>query len=596
MFKLRFRLISIVMLTILSVLAGLGIAIGQLFKEFHLDYTTERLQNDADLVSYLIEEDRLIDRDIQSFTNDVSQELDVRITIILMDGEVIGESSTDPSLMENHLKRPEIAELLEGNTSREIRYSETVDNELLYLAVPIMDGEEMVGIVRLGLPTSDIQEMNKQIWMVLIISFSLAAAVIFLVIYRVTSQMIRPIESVTDVANELAKGNFKARTVEGEQDEIGQLTKSVNVLASNLEHITKRHQLQKERMETLIENMGSGLILINMRGDISLINKTCRDIFNENTDKWDHQLYHDVIENKEITQLIQSVFMSEEKVQKQLTFEEHFELKYYDVHGAPVISHNGSFKGVAIVMHDITELKKLEQVRKDFVANVSHELKTPVTSIKGFSETLLDGAMYDEQFREKFLRIILKESERLQGLIHDLLELSKIEQQFFRLNLSRIKLAEAVEEAMTLLKDKSEEKSIELHLRVTGDTVVDGDFQRIKQIAINLINNAITYTPEHGRIDVLVKEERDQVVWSVSDTGIGITEQELHRIFERFYRVDRARSRNSGGTGLGLAIVKHLVEAHHAKIDVKSKVGEGTTFTLIFAKKQKEEWQRILEE
>ncbi len=573
-----------VMITVLIVLAGLGIVIGQLFKSFHMEYLTERLANDADLVSYLIEEDHLLDGDIQSFTKDVSNELEVRVTIIRPDGNVIGESEGSPGSMENHSERPEIRAIIDGELGTEIRYSTTIGQELLYHAVPILEGEEVIGYVRLGLATANIHEMNRSIWMVLIISFSLAAIVIFLITLRITSQMIRPIENVTGVANELAKGNFKARTLEGNQDEIGQLTKSVNVLAQNLDHITKRHQLQKERMETLIENMGSGLILINMRGDISLINKTCRDIFEENTDTWDHQLYHEKIKHKEIIKIIQTVFLTEEKQRNQVTIVHQLETKYYDVQGAPVISYRGSLKGIALVLHDITELKKLEQVRKDFVANVSHELKTPVTSIKGFSETLLDGAMNDEAFREKFLRIIWKESERLQGLIHDLLELSKIEQNYFKLNITKVNLTQATEDVVDLLKKKADQKDISLNVQTEGHCEIAGDQERIKQIAINLINNSITYTPSGGKIDIIINGKEDSVQWEIHDTGIGISEKEIPRIFERFYRVDRARSRNSGGTGLGLAIVKHLVEAHDAKIQVESVVGEGTSFILTFSR------------
>ncbi|GAF64347.1 hypothetical protein BTS2_1239 [Bacillus sp. TS-2] len=584
MFKFRFRLMASVMITVLIVLAGLGIVIGQLFKSFHMEYLTERLANDADLVSYLIEEDHLLDGDIQSFTKDVSNELEVRVTIIRPDGDVIGESEGSPGSMENHSERPEIRAIIDGELGTEIRYSTTIGQELLYHAVPILEGEEVIGYVRLGLATANIHEMNRSIWMVLIISFSLAAIVIFLITLRITSQMIRPIENVTGVANELAKGNFKARTLEGNQDEIGQLTKSVNVLAQNLDHITKRHQLQKERMETLIENMGSGLILINMRGDISLINKTCRDIFEENTDTWDHQLYHEKIKHKEIIKIIQTVFLTEEKQRNQVTIVHQLETKYYDVQGAPVISYRGSLKGIALVLHDITELKKLEQVRKDFVANVSHELKTPVTSIKGFSETLLDGAMNDEAFREKFLRIIWKESERLQGLIHDLLELSKIEQNYFKLNVTKVNLTQATEDVVDLLKKKADQKDISLNVQTEGHCEIVGDQERIKQIAINLINNSITYTPSGGKIDIIINGKEDSVQWEIHDTGIGISEKEIPRIFERFYRVDRARSRNSGGTGLGLAIVKHLVEAHDAKIQVESEVGEGTSFILTFSR------------
>ncbi len=341
-------------------------------------------------------------------------------------------------------------------------------------------------------------------------------------------------------------------------------------------------------METLIENMGSGLILINMRGDITLINRTCHDIFQENTDLWLNQLYHDVIKHKEVNKIVQTIFITEEKQRKQIHFPVHLEVRHFDVYGAPIMSDKGRLKGIAIVLHDITELKKLEQVRKDFVANVSHELKTPVTSIKGFTETLLDGAMETEQLRGKFLNIIYKESERLQGLIHDLLELSKIEQHYFKLNWQETNLQKIVEDVTVLLKEKAKEKEIILEVNVEGDVTLEGDPERLKQIMINLVNNSIMYTPTSGRIDILLIGMENSVMLQVADTGVGISEKELPRIFERFYRVDRARSRNSGGTGLGLAIVKHLVEAHHGLIDVESQVGKGTTFTVKFNRKQQE--------
>lgn len=245
-------------------------------------------------------------------------------------------------------------------------------------------------------------------------------------------------------------------------------------------------------------------------------------------------------------------------------------------------------RGIVLVLHNITEIKKLEQIRKDFVANVSHELKTPVTSIKGFAETLIDGAMNEPSLREKFLTIILKESERLQSLIQDLLELSKIEQQYFQLNWTKANITEAVEEAVTLLKEKAQKKEVSLHFFSDGVLTIDGDAERLKQIAINLMTNAIVYTPAGGHIAVSLAEDGDWVTLQVSDSGIGITEEEIPRIFERFYRVDRARSRNSGGTGLGLAIVKHLVEAHHGRIEVDSEPGKGTTFTILSKKSRTE--------
>jgi two-component system phosphate regulon sensor histidine kinase PhoR len=261
-----------------------------------------------------------------------------------------------------------------------------------------------------------------------------------------------------------------------------------------------------------------------------------------------------------------------------------------DVHGAPIIGIDEKLKGIVLVFHDITELKKLEQARKDFVANVSHELRTPVTSLKGFTETLLDGAMEDENLRKRFLTIIANESERLEGLIVDLLELSKIEGAKFQLNWQHVTLESVVDEVFLILKNKAEAKKMELEKKVIGSTYIEGDPHRIKQILINLVNNAIVYSPEEGRINIRVKEQTETVILEVEDTGIGINKKEIPRVFERFYRVDRARSRNSGGTGLGLAIVKHLAEAHHAKISVESEVGRGTNFKLMFYKiRQSEE-------
>ncbi|WP_100405084.1 two-component system histidine kinase PnpS [Bacillus solitudinis] len=589
MFKLRFRFVIAVLIITMAVMTSLGLVIGQLYEDFYLNNFTDRLEKEADLVAFTILNQDFNESSVQEYTKEISEKLSARVTVILADGTVIGESSKDPSTMDNHLNRPEVRKALSGLHGKSTRFSSTVEAEMLYYAKAMVQDDTVTGFVRLGLPTTTLDRMKEKIWEIIAASFIIGFIIIAIVTYRVANQMIRPIENVTSVANELAEGNFKARASEGRQDEVGQMTKSINVLAYNLEQITTRHQVQQERMETLIENMGSGLILINTRGDITLINRTCQDIFQENTDLWLNQLYHDVIKHKEIIKIVQTILITEERHRKQISFPVHLTIRHFDVYGAPVMSNLGILNGIALVFHDITELKKLEQVRKDFVANVSHELKTPVTSIKGFSETLLDGAMEEPELREKFLEIIWKESERLQGLINDLLELSKIEQHYFKLNWQQTNLAHIVEEVFTILEEKSSKKSIELDLKMEGNLEMSGDPERIKQIIINLINNGITYTPTGGIIEVHLKEYKQWIKMEVSDTGIGISENELPRIFERFYRVDRARSRNSGGTGLGLAIVKHLIEAHHGKIHVESEVGKGTTFTILFKREFDEE-------
>jgi two-component system, OmpR family, phosphate regulon sensor histidine kinase PhoR len=380
---------------------------------------------------------------------------------------------------------------------------------------------------------------------------------------------------------ELAKGNYKARTYEVHHDGTGMLSQAINILARNLQDMKKAHEMQQDRLRTLIENMGSGLILIDGRGYINLVNKAYKEIFDIDPVDYLYRLYHEAFEHKEVIQIVEEIFMTEEKVRKQLLLPLKIERRHFEVYGAPIIGTNDEWKGIVLVFHDITELKKLEQMRKDFVANVSHELKTPVTSIKGFTETLLDGAMKDEQTLEYFLTIILKESDRLQTLIQDLLELSKIEQQGFKLNIQPVNIKEILEEIMTILQSKANDKEIELSLISERDNIyISGDSYRLKQIFINIINNGIAYTPKGGKVTVTIEENQQNVFVHVEDTGIGIKEEEIPRIFERFYRVDKARNRNSGGTGLGLAIVKHLVEAHQGQIKVKTKLGEGTTFTV----------------
>jgi two-component system, OmpR family, phosphate regulon sensor histidine kinase PhoR len=272
-------------------------------------------------------------------------------------------------------------------------------------------------------------------------------------------------------------------------------------------------------------------------------------------------------------------------VRRQILLPHRIERKHYEVYGAPIIGQNDEWKGIIVVFHDITELKNLEQMRKDFVANVSHELKTPITSIKGFSETLLDGAMQDTEALKSFLEIILAESDRLQSLIQDLLELSKIEKHGFELSLEKQEMPALIGEVLPILKDKAEKKEITIHTSFESRGEAEIDPYRLKQVFINLISNAIVYTPKGGDVTISVTEDEKKVHVSIKDNGMGITEEELPRIFERFYRVDKARSRNSGGTGLGLAIVKHIIEAHEGDIEVDSEVNKGTTFTVSLYKK-----------
>ncbi|MFC0270268.1 two-component system histidine kinase PnpS [Metabacillus herbersteinensis] len=577
--RFRSRLLFALITLIIVVLVGLGLILGQIFNSFYMNSFKERIERDARLTNLFISEEGLSTLDINVLLEDLSETFKSNITILSPEGKITYHSGDQSDFA---LSKESIEKHMEKKKGFHITDAE---EELAYYGLPIFENGELKEIVVLSAPIDSLKKVNQQIWALLVASLGLAFVVILLLGVRITAQYTRPIESATKVAMELAKGNYKARTYEDHLDETGMLSQSINILARNLQDMSRAQEMQQDRLQTLIENMGSGLILIDGRGYINLVNRGYKELFEVESGDFLYHLYYDAFKHKEVIDVVEEIFMTEVKVRKQLHLPLKIERRHFEVYGAPIIGTNDEWKGIVLVFHDITELKKLEQMRKDFVANVSHELKTPITSIKGFSETLLDGALSDRQTAEYFLAIILKESDRLQSLIQDLLDLSKIEQQGFKLSIQPCDVVEMLNEIIFMLKCKAEEKEVELLLATPDEEVyILGDLNRLKQVFINLVNNALTYTPKGGKVRVVVDDKDDSANIIVNDTGIGISEEEIPRIFERFYRVDKARGRNSGGTGLGLAIVKHLIEAHKGHISVTSKVGQGTTFTVKFNK------------
>ncbi|WP_404329510.1 two-component system histidine kinase PnpS [Mesobacillus maritimus] len=579
MTKYRSRLLVALITLIIVVLLGLGIVLGQLYKNQYLNTVNERLKNEINIISYFIEENGGIPSLEANKIEEIGVLLKTRVTIVDSKGRILFDTESDKTEKSRHVDIIKEVLASKGQNEREGNYS--YGTQIQYFWKTIERNGQIEGHTFLSTKVNEMNEAYSQLWWVLSVILGLALLVIILLGSKITSRYTKPIESATNVAIELAKGNYRARTYEDHIDETGMLSASINILARNLQELMKSQEMQQDRLSTLIENMGSGLILIDKRGYINLINKTYKETFQVDTGEYLYRLYHEVIEHKEISSLVEEIFMTEKKIKRQVVLPLSIERRYFEVYGVPIISSNNVWKGVLLVFHEITGLKKLEQVRKDFVANVSHELKTPITSIKGFSETLLDGAMEDKQALEAFLTIILKESDRLQSLVEDLLELSRIEQHGFKLMVENLDLNKQISEAVTMVKASASEKNITLDLKANcSSTIISGDVYRLKQVFINLLTNAVAYTPNGGSVSVEIINQAEEAIVLVKDTGIGMDKNEIPRIFERFYRVDKARSRNSGGTGLGLAIVKHIMEAHKGTIEVQSKVGEGTVFTL----------------
>ncbi|MFT9600879.1 two-component system histidine kinase PnpS [Mesobacillus sp.] len=585
MTKYRTRLLFALITLIIIVLVGLGLLLGQLFKNYYINSFNERLKIEMNLLTSNIEQNGgLASLDTEEISR-MSGLLNARITIVDLEGDIHYDTGELSSTKINR-HRDIIGDIVEDTPEEQSDLEVGGGFDLHYYWKPLIHDGEKEGYVFLTTKIDELQKAYRQIWWILTVSLGLALMVIILLGTRITNRYTKPIESATNVAIELAKGNYRARTYEDHIDETGMLSSSINILARNLQELMKLKESQQDRLTTLIENMGSGLILIDSRGFINLINKPYKEIFNVEASEYLYKLYYEVIDHEEITQMVEEIFMTEQKVRKQVVLPLEIERRHFEVYGVPIIGTNNVWKGILLVFHDITELKKLEQMRKDFVANVSHELKTPITSIKGFSETLLDGAMHDKATLEAFLEIILKESDRLQVLIQELLDLSKIEQHGFRLTKGRVDLVKEANEVIEILKRKAAQKDIMLKLsQHSEEAVIEGDPDRLKQVLINLVSNAITYTPNGGSVEISLTDQDNSISVEVKDSGIGIEKSEITRIFERFYRVDKARSRNSGGTGLGLAIVKHIVEAHKGHIEVDSQIGKGTTFTIKLFKK-----------
>ncbi|WP_233680532.1 two-component system histidine kinase PnpS [Macrococcoides caseolyticum] len=404
--------------------------------------------------------------------------------------------------------------------------------------------------------------------------------VILIIVRYINKSYIQPIKEVTYASKLLAEGNYKVRVPESSVTETKDLFKSTNILARTLQDLNNEQKLQRNRLETTLQNIPSATMLVNNHGEVAIANETYINLFNQRQPiEYGH--YETVIQNQSIKQMIKEAIATEKPVNETLNITVSVHKKYFDVAVVPVLSKKRKkIEGIVIVLHDITQLKSLEQMRKDFVANVSHELKTPITSIKGFTETLIDGAKNEPEMLDMFLDIILKESNRIQVLVSELLELSKIEQAN-HFEMTKVNLAQKVFNSVEVVHPLAEKKNIKFNLDFEKDLFVLAEPSKLKQVVINLLSNAINYSYDDAEITVKVYQKNRNCILEITDQGIGIEPEEQMRIFERFYRVDKARSRDSGGTGLGLAIVKHIVEVFKGEIEVESEVGVGTTFRVI---------------
>ena len=578
--QLRMLATFVLIFALFSVAFGIFLetVLGNYTRNLHSELLVEQtqivgtlLQNSADGSDWFFVEEEL-DK-IDAFTED-------RITLVDTDGVVLYDSQITTADLENHLRREEIQEVLSGEPyGTGQRKSESTNQELYYVAVPIHDEEgAIVAVIRLSRPLSALT-VSQRIEQSLYVFILLALVVAFILTYALTKRIGRPIDAVMDVAKNLSDHQYDARYKGKGFGDFQKLGETINELAESLDNQMNEIKQNDERLTGLINHLVIGVMLLDENKEITMVNAAMQEILSESEESLVGQSYVEAVSSYGLSHMIERAYTYREPQNDEIYF-------YYpkdrvvDANIVPITSKKPGEMNLIVLLYDISEIRRLEKVRTDFVANASHELRTPVTALKGFAETLLDGAMEDPVILKQFLEIILAESTRLNLLVNDILELSKLEQRQVPLALQEVNISEAVLATFQLVNQKVKEKNMTLELVEKDYVTLQTDPNRLKQILANLINNAVVYTQAGGHITVTVEKTAEQVRLHVADNGIGIPEADLGRVFERFYRVDRARSRNSGGTGLGLSIVKYLVENMNGTVIVASKQGKGTTFTV----------------
>ncbi|MDW7673111.1 MAG: ATP-binding protein, partial [Bacillota bacterium] len=565
---------SLFLLTIL-LLSGV---LSKVLENYFINNLTVSLTKEAIIAQQFIEGSYPANQQgLDALVKELGATISTRITIIDHTGRVISDSDEIALIMDNHLDRPEFIQALDGKIGSSTRFSTTINTTMTYVALPLTHKNEVVGAVRLSIPTDQIHSTLREINTILLFTFLLAILIFVILSLRLSSIISKPLEEVTRSATRIALGDLKHRIFTLAQGEIGQLEQAINFMAEKQQEKIAEIDDKKSKLEAVLSHMTSGIIVVNHKGSITLINHAAQALLGVKAHKVLDKSFQAVLRHGDILTDLNQVLQQGKVVTRDI-YIENPTAKSLQLVMAPIYHDKVIWEGV-LVLTDVTAIKELEKMRSQFVANVSHELRTPLTSIKGFVETLQSGMVTDQNTRERFLTIIASETERLSRLIEDILDLSKIEANKNKPQLDTILLDTIIDDTIHQLKDQADKAGLVISTSSSFDNIkVLATYDGLKQVLLNLLQNAINYTSPNGTIEVSVKEEPSHYIVAVKDTGVGIPAEDLPRVFERFYRADKARSREKGGTGLGLSIVKHLIESFGGSIWAESLEGKGSTF------------------
>jgi len=580
---LFWRIYPSYLVVILMALALVSLYSSAVMKRYYRKQMTLELESRASLLqdSVLRRLSPLDEAALDRLCKTAGRDADTRITIVLPSGRVVGDSEEAPSRMDNHRGRPEINKALLGSIGQSIRHSTTLSTSMLYVAVPIERQDKTLAVIRTALPLDDIGRTLNDFQRTIFEAGLLVALMAVLISYAVARRIARPIEEVRKGAERFAKGDFTYAIPPPKSKEMVMLVNTLTQMASELNDRIKTVNRQRCELEAVLSSMQEGVIAFNMDETLINANAAAAEMFNFRPSNAIGRSIQEVIRNPQLHRFVHDALRGKSDTEGEIRLYQEEE-RILGTHSSPLRESSGKRIGTLIVFHDITRLRQLETVRREFAANVSHEIKTPLTAIKGFVETLLSGAVDDPEAARRFLRIIENHANRLAAIIEDLMKLSEIEQKGRNrgIELKREAIAPVIRNAVEVCRVLADEKKIAVEVDCDEAVAAEINAHFLEQAVVNLVDNALKYSGTGKMVRVRSRLIGDSIEIRIEDEGIGIPRSHLPRLFERFYRVDKSRSRKEGGTGLGLAIVKHIVQAHGGAIDVESALGKGSTFII----------------
>jgi two-component system phosphate regulon sensor histidine kinase PhoR len=570
--SIQWRITIPFVLLVLVIMGVLGVYLASSTRSSQLDSLRSQLESEARITAEASQPGFLSPdgtKNLEALAKKLGEQIDARVTIIARDGTVLGDSEQDPASMENHATRPEVMDALSTGLGESTRYSTTLEQRMMYVAVPVSYDGEVLGVARVSLPLDAVESVVRRVTVSIIIAMAAATVLVILAAWLIARFTTRPIRKLTAASRRITSGELGQKIAIEARDEVGELAHAFNEMSARLKELVETISEDRARMATILDNMADGVIMTDAEGNISLANQTAARLFN--IKDAENKPLIEAVRDYEVDEVLK-LCLRTAKTQS-VQYESGTSRRYLRAIAVP-IAHSG----VLLLFQDLTSLRDLQTTRRELIGNISHEFRTPLAGIKAMVETLHDGAVDDEKTARDFLNRIDSEVDRLTQLVAELTELSRIETGKSELKLEPLNLNNLVEEVTTQLSPQAERRQLAVIKELAaGLPPVPADRARVRQVVLNLLHNAIKFTEPSGKITVTTQKQGDSVTVDIADTGRGIAREDLPHVFERFYKGDKARA--GEGAGMGLAIAKHIIEAHGGDIRVQSEEGKGSTFS-----------------